>query len=127
MDIKNLLDNYLSKDTRLTERETGNGYKEVCDLDTGDCYTVRMKTYKNFYQRKSITFIKHLHQRKGFHLFKIYFHNRLDYLQNGTQVQILSGFSSTTISVILLFFQTKFPAGYPRIQLPPNKKPPPNW
>ena len=29
MDIKNLLDNYLSKDTRLTERETGNGYKEV--------------------------------------------------------------------------------------------------
>ena len=43
MDIKNLLDNYLSKDTRLTERETGNGYKEVCDLDTGDCYTVRMK------------------------------------------------------------------------------------
>jgi hypothetical protein len=43
MDIKNLLDNYLSKDTRLSERETGNGYKEVCDLDTGDCYTVRMK------------------------------------------------------------------------------------
>ena len=43
MDIKNLLDNYLSKDTKLTERETGNGYKEVCDLDTGDCYTVRMK------------------------------------------------------------------------------------
>ena len=43
MDIKNLLDNYLSKDTRLTERETGNGYKEVCDLDAGDCYTVRMK------------------------------------------------------------------------------------
>ena len=43
MDIKNLLDNYLSKDTRLTERETGNGYKEACDLDTGDCYTVRMK------------------------------------------------------------------------------------
>ena len=43
MDIKNLLDNYLSKDTRLTERETGNGYKEVCDLDTGDCYTISMK------------------------------------------------------------------------------------
>ena len=43
MDIKNLLDNYLSKDTRLTERETGNGYKEVCDLDTGDCYTLRIK------------------------------------------------------------------------------------
>jgi hypothetical protein len=43
MDIKNLLDNYLMKDTRITERESGNGYKEVCDLDTGDCYTVRMR------------------------------------------------------------------------------------
>jgi hypothetical protein len=43
MDIKNLLDNYLQKDTRLTERDQGNGYKEVCDLDTGDCYTVRMR------------------------------------------------------------------------------------
>jgi hypothetical protein len=43
MDIKNLLDNYLQKDTRLTETDRGNGYKEVCDLDTGDCYTVRMR------------------------------------------------------------------------------------
>jgi len=43
MDIKNLLDNYLRKDTRITERDAGNGYKEVCDLDTGACYTVRMK------------------------------------------------------------------------------------
>lgn len=43
MNIKNLLDNYLQKDTRLTERNQGNGYKEVCDLDTGDCYTVRMR------------------------------------------------------------------------------------
>lgn len=43
MDIKNLLDSYLKKDTRLTERDQGNGYKEVCDLDTGDCYTVRMR------------------------------------------------------------------------------------
>jgi hypothetical protein len=43
MNIKNLLDNYLQKDTRLTERDQGNGYKEVCDLDTGDCYTVRMR------------------------------------------------------------------------------------
>lgn len=43
MDIKNLLDNYLMKDSRITERDSGNGYKEVCDLDTGDCYTVRMK------------------------------------------------------------------------------------
>jgi len=43
MDIKTLLDGYLAKDTRITERDAGNGYKEVCDLDTGDCYTVRMK------------------------------------------------------------------------------------
>jgi hypothetical protein len=43
MDIKNLLDNYLRKDTRLSETDRGNGYKEVCDLDTGDCYTVRMR------------------------------------------------------------------------------------
>jgi len=43
MDTKTLLDQYLSKDTRITERDAGDGYKEVCDLDTGDCYTVRMR------------------------------------------------------------------------------------
>ena len=43
MSVKNLLDDYLRKDTRVTEKQTQNGYKEVCDLDTGDCYTVRMK------------------------------------------------------------------------------------
>ena len=43
MNIKNTLDNYLGKQGRYTEKETGNGTKEVCDLDTGDCYTVRMK------------------------------------------------------------------------------------
>jgi hypothetical protein len=43
MNVKSLLDSYLSKDTRITEKDAGNGYKEVCDLDTGDCYTVRMK------------------------------------------------------------------------------------
>lgn len=43
MNIKNLLDDYLQKDTRITEKDQGNGYKEVCDLDTGDCYTVRMR------------------------------------------------------------------------------------
>jgi hypothetical protein len=43
MDIKNILDNYLNKDTKIKETNMGNGYKEVCDLDTGDCYTVRMK------------------------------------------------------------------------------------
>jgi len=43
MSVKNLLDDYLRKDTKVTEKQTQNGYKEVCDLDTGDCYTVRMK------------------------------------------------------------------------------------
>jgi len=43
MNTKTLLDQYLSKDTRITEKDTGDGYKEVCDLDTGDCYTVRMR------------------------------------------------------------------------------------
>jgi hypothetical protein len=33
----------LGKKTRITERDNGNGYKEVCDLDTGECYTLRMK------------------------------------------------------------------------------------
>ena len=41
--LKNLLDNYLQKDTAIAEKDLGNGYKEVCDLQTGDCYTVRMK------------------------------------------------------------------------------------
>ena len=40
---KLILDNYLGKSTRISEKDSGNGFKEVCDLDTGDCYTVRMK------------------------------------------------------------------------------------
>lgn len=43
MTTKDLLDRYLGKNTRITETDKGNGFKEVCDLDTGDCYTVRMK------------------------------------------------------------------------------------
>ena len=38
-----LLDNYLGKNTRVSEKDMGDGPKQVCDLDTGDCYTVRMK------------------------------------------------------------------------------------
>ena len=38
-----ILDNYVGKNTRITEKEIGNGFKEVCDLDTGDCYSIRMK------------------------------------------------------------------------------------
>jgi hypothetical protein len=43
MDTKSLLENYLGKKTRTTEKDMGNGSKQVCDLDTGDCYTIRMK------------------------------------------------------------------------------------
>ena len=43
MNVKNLLENYLGKQTRISEKDAGNGFKEVCDLDTGDCYTIRMK------------------------------------------------------------------------------------
>jgi hypothetical protein len=41
MDIKKHLDTYLGKNTKFSEKSTGGGYTEVCDLDTGDCYTVR--------------------------------------------------------------------------------------
>jgi hypothetical protein len=43
MGTKELLDRYLGKNTRITETDKGNGFKEVCDLDSGDCYTIRMK------------------------------------------------------------------------------------
>jgi hypothetical protein len=43
MELKLILDNYLGKNTRVSEKDLGNGSKQVCDLDTGDCYTVRMK------------------------------------------------------------------------------------
>ena len=43
MNVKLLLDNYLGKNIRHTEKDLGDGSKQVCDLDTGDCYTVRMK------------------------------------------------------------------------------------
>ena len=43
MNTKLLLDNYLGKNARVSEKDMGDGTKQVCDLDTGDCYTVRMK------------------------------------------------------------------------------------
>jgi hypothetical protein len=43
MNTKQILDRYLGKSTRITETDKGNGFKEVCDLDTCDCYTIRMK------------------------------------------------------------------------------------
>ena len=43
MSVKLILDNYLGKNTRVSEKDMGDGTKQVCYLDTGDCYTVRMK------------------------------------------------------------------------------------
>ena len=41
MDIKSALNNYLGKSVRYSEEDNGDGSKQVCDLDTGDCYMVR--------------------------------------------------------------------------------------
>lgn len=43
MNLRSSLDNYLGKSTRYSEEDNGDGTKQVCDLDTGDCYTVREK------------------------------------------------------------------------------------
>lgn len=43
MDLKSTLNNYLGKSVRFSEEDNGDGTKQVCDLDTGDCYTVRMR------------------------------------------------------------------------------------
>jgi hypothetical protein len=40
---KLILDNYLGKNTKTTEKDLGNGNKQICDLESGDCYTVKMK------------------------------------------------------------------------------------
>ena len=41
MNIKSALDNYLGKSTRVSQTDNGDGTQQVCDLDTGDCYTIR--------------------------------------------------------------------------------------
>lgn len=41
MDIRTALNNYLGKSIRFSEQDNGDGTKEVCDLDTGECYVVR--------------------------------------------------------------------------------------
>ena len=43
MNTKLILDNFLGKNTKVTEKDMGDGTKQVCDLDTGECYVVRMK------------------------------------------------------------------------------------
>ena len=42
MNVKLILDSYLGKNTRHSEKDLGDGSKQVCDLDTGECYVVRM-------------------------------------------------------------------------------------
>lgn len=41
MNLKNVLENYLGKSVRYSEKDNGDGTKQVCDLDTGSCYIVR--------------------------------------------------------------------------------------
>ena len=41
MNLKSKLDAYLGKSVRFTEEDNGDGSKQVCDLDTGECYIVR--------------------------------------------------------------------------------------
>lgn len=41
MNLKATLDSYLGKSTRFSEQDNGDGTREVCDLDTGECYVVR--------------------------------------------------------------------------------------
>jgi len=43
MNVKNILDNYLGKNTKFSEKSNGDGTSQVCDLETGDCYTVSVK------------------------------------------------------------------------------------
>lgn len=43
MSTKLILDNYLGKNTKISEKDMGDGTKQVCDMETGDCYTIRMK------------------------------------------------------------------------------------
>lgn len=39
--VKQIIENYLGKKTNFSDRDLGDGTKEVCDLDTGVCYIVR--------------------------------------------------------------------------------------
>ena len=41
MSLKSTLDNYLGKSVKFSEEDLGDGTKQVCDLETGDCYVVR--------------------------------------------------------------------------------------
>ena len=42
-DIKEKLDKFLGKNTKLKEVNTTEEANEVCDLDTGICYTIKSR------------------------------------------------------------------------------------
>ena len=41
MELNQMLNQYLGKNVRMSTTDNGDGTKQVCDLDTGDCYVVR--------------------------------------------------------------------------------------
>jgi len=41
--VSSALDAYLGKKGRYTESQRPNGDKEVCDLDSGECYIIKSK------------------------------------------------------------------------------------
>jgi hypothetical protein len=41
MNLNDKLNNYLGKQGQYSEQSLSNGDKEICDLETGDCYVVR--------------------------------------------------------------------------------------
>lgn len=43
MNLQSTLDGYLGKTGRYSSEDNGDGTKQVCDLDTGNCYTIREK------------------------------------------------------------------------------------
>lgn len=43
MNIKESIDTYLGKNTRMSTKNNGDGTSEICDLDTGICYTYKEK------------------------------------------------------------------------------------
>jgi hypothetical protein len=41
MDIKTNLDAYLGNNPKFTEKDNGDGTKEICNLDNNECFVVR--------------------------------------------------------------------------------------
>jgi len=43
MNTNLILDNFLGKNAKTSEKDLGNGTKQVCDLTNDECYVVREK------------------------------------------------------------------------------------